>query len=217
VSDGKLKIVAKKESYTDQGVTKQYTSARLNSKFAFKYGTVEVRAKLPAGQGTWPAIWTLGANINEPGAYYETLGLGTTPWATCGEIDIMEQSDNKTFSSSAIHFKNEYGQHEYYTNNRGGDADLTTDFHIYKLVWNSSSIQTFVCAESSCHSVLHESITDPKFNDEFHHDHYLLLNIAMGGKHVGDIDANFDSATMEVDYVRVSNQGGSIVWEDNFD
>ena len=66
VSNGTLKIVAIKENYTDQGHTKPYTSARLNSKFAFTYGKVEVRAKLPSGQGTWPAIWTLGKNISEP-------------------------------------------------------------------------------------------------------------------------------------------------------
>jgi beta-glucanase (GH16 family) len=60
VSNGTLKIVAKKERYRDQNVTKDYTSARLNSKYAFQYGTVEVRAKLPSGVGTWPAIWTLG-------------------------------------------------------------------------------------------------------------------------------------------------------------
>ena len=90
VSDGTPKIVAQKEQFTDQGVTKQYTSARLNSKFAFTYGRVEVRAKMPIGHGTWPAIWMLGKNITERGAYWETQGFGTTSWPACGEIDIME-------------------------------------------------------------------------------------------------------------------------------
>ena len=90
VSNGTLKIVAIKENYTDQGHTKPYTSARLNSKFAFTYGKVEVRAKLPTGQGTWPAIWTLGKNITEPGSYWTNQGFGTTGWPYCGEIDIME-------------------------------------------------------------------------------------------------------------------------------
>lgn len=70
---GFLNIVAKKESYTDQSVTKQYTSARLNSKFAFKYGRVDVRAKLPIESGTWPAIWMLGKNTNEDGGYFDAL------------------------------------------------------------------------------------------------------------------------------------------------
>ena len=80
VKNGKLFLRAVKESYTNQGVTKNYTSARLNSKFAFKYGRVEVKAKLPTGAGTWPAIWMLGKNISEPGAYWQTQGFGTTPW-----------------------------------------------------------------------------------------------------------------------------------------
>ena len=69
VSNGTLKIKAIKESYSFNGVTKNYTSARLNSKFAFQYGRVDVHAKLPNEAGTWPAIWTLGANINEIGNY----------------------------------------------------------------------------------------------------------------------------------------------------
>lgn len=63
VENGNLHIVAKKETFTDQGYTKQYTSARLNSKYAFTFGKVQVRAKLPSGSGTWPAIWMLGKNI----------------------------------------------------------------------------------------------------------------------------------------------------------
>ncbi|MGB6268738.1 MAG: glycoside hydrolase family 16 protein, partial [Olleya sp.] len=90
LSSGNLNLVAKKEVFTDQGYTKQYTSARLNSKFAFQYGKVEVRAKLPTGVGTWPAIWMLGKNITETGAYWQTQGYGTTGWPACGEIDIME-------------------------------------------------------------------------------------------------------------------------------
>jgi beta-glucanase (GH16 family) len=58
-NNGELNIVAKK-AFTDQGYTKNYTSARLNSKFAFKYGRIDVRAKVPKNQGTWPAIWLLG-------------------------------------------------------------------------------------------------------------------------------------------------------------
>ena len=67
-----MKIVLKKESYTYDGITKDYTSARLNSKFAFTYGRVDVRAKLPSGSGVWPAIWTLGTNIGERGTHTVT-------------------------------------------------------------------------------------------------------------------------------------------------
>ena len=110
VSNGTLKIVAIKENYTDQGHTKPYTSARLNSKFAFTYGKVEVRAKLPTGQGTWPAIWTLGKNITEPGSYWTNLGYGTSGWPYCGEIDIMEHwGSNQNYVQSATHTPSSYG------------------------------------------------------------------------------------------------------------
>jgi len=66
--------------YNSQGVTKKHTSARLNSKFAFQYGKIEIRAKLPSGLGTWPAIWTLRKNINENGAYWDNRCYGTTCW-----------------------------------------------------------------------------------------------------------------------------------------
>ena len=113
VSNGTLKIVAKKESYRDQNVTKNYTSARLNSKYAFQYGTVEVRAKLPSGVGTWPAIWMLGKNINESGAYWETQGFGTTSWPASGEIDIMEHwGRNENFVQSAMHTPSSSGNTE---------------------------------------------------------------------------------------------------------
>ena len=90
VEDGYLNLVAKKEEFEDQGEVKQYTAARLNSKFTFTYGRVEIRAKLPAGTGTWPAIWMLNRNIDEDGAYWDNKGFGTTKWPTCGEIDILE-------------------------------------------------------------------------------------------------------------------------------
>ena len=70
VSNGTLKIVAKNEIYDYKGITKSYTSARLNSKFDFQYGRIDVRAKLPKSVGTWPAIWTLGTNVGEIGNYH---------------------------------------------------------------------------------------------------------------------------------------------------
>ena len=108
--NGALYLTALKESYTDQNVTKDYTSARLNSKFAFTYGRVEVRAQLPAGVGTWPAIWLLGQNITEVGAYWYTQGYGTTGWPACGEIDVMEHwGHNQDYVSSAMHTPSSFG------------------------------------------------------------------------------------------------------------
>ena len=125
-------MVAKKENFTDQGQTKQYTSARLNSKFAFTNGRVEVRAKLPTGVGTWPAIWMLGKNINENGAYRQSQGFGTTPWPACGEIDIMEHwGNNQNYIQSALHTPSSFGG----TINHGGimASNVSTTFHEYAM------------------------------------------------------------------------------------
>ena len=135
VSNGILNIVAKKEEYTEQGVTKQYTSARLNSKEVFKYGRMVIRAKLPSGTGTWPAIWMLGKNINEDGGYWDS-SYGTTAWPACGEIDIMEHwGKNQNFVQSAMHTPSSYGG----TINHGGQniSTASSDFHEYELDWNA--------------------------------------------------------------------------------
>jgi len=109
VDAGALNIVAKRENFTDQNVTKQFTSARLNSKFAFKYGRVDIRAKVPNGQGTWPALWLLGKNINEDGGFFDS-NFGTTSWPACGEIDIMEHGifpdQPINYIGAAIHLDN---------------------------------------------------------------------------------------------------------------
>ena len=194
VTNGLLTIEAKKETYTNQSVTKNYTSARLNSKFAFKNGRVEVRAKLPTGVGTWPAIWMLGKNIIEPGGYW-TDTYGTTSWPACGEIDIMEHwGSNQNFVQSAMHTPSSYGG----TINHGGQTISTasTEFHVYSLDWSSEKMVFKV-----------DGITHYIYNPEtknsdtwpFDAEQYLLLNIAIQPS----IDANFTSSKMEIDYVRV--------------
>lgn len=200
VENGVLKIVARKETFTDQGVTKQYTSARLNSKFAFTYGRVDIRAKIPTHQGTWPALWLLGKNIIEPGGYFSATH-GTTPWPACGEIDIMEHgitpSQPAGFIQSAIHTPSSFGN----TVNHGGTIanNLGTDFHVYSMNWSPNQI-TFLLdgvAFYTYNPPVKNAATWP-----FNADQYLLLNIAMGGV-AGNIPGNFTQATMEIDYVRV--------------
>ena len=181
VSNGTLKIIAKKEVYSGSN----YTSTRLLSKgkFSFKYGKVEVSAKLPGGVGTWPAIWMLGDNI------------ATVGWPACGEIDIMEQkgSDmNRIFNT--VH----------YTGFSGGGAvgtsflinNVTTQFHKYGIIWSSSSVQFLV---DDVVTYTFSNAANLPFNQNF----FLLLNMAMGGTFGGSIDPNFNNAVMEVDYVRV--------------
>ena len=213
VSDGTLKIVAKKETFTDQGQTKQYTSARLNSKLAFKYGRVEVRAKLPARPGTWPAIWTLGKNIKEVGAYWQTQGYGTTSWPSCGEIDIMEHWGSRpNFVQSAMHTKSSSGD----TVNKGWQtiATATTDFHIYTMDWSAESIVFSV--DNKVHYRYQPRIKNSR-TWPFDKEQYLILNLAIAS----DIYRSFNGAEMEIDYVRVyaegAGPGGEPVWSDEFD
>lgn len=181
VAGGTLKITAKAESFSGSN----YTSARLLSKdkFSFKYGKVEARAKLPAGVGTWPAIWMLGSNI------------GTVSWPACGEIDIMEHRGselNKIFGTL------------HYPGRSGGNADGTTtvisnastEFHIYTMEWNASTIK--IAVDNTVFFTYANTAASP-FNQNF----FLILNVAMGGNFGGAVDPAFSSAALEIDYIRV--------------
>ncbi len=185
VAGGFLKITAKKETY--QG--SEYTSARLKteSKFDFKYGRFEVRAKLPIGGGTWPAIWMLGSNIT------------TVGWPACGEIDIMEHvGNNQGTIHGSIHTPSSYGG----TINTGTKflSDVSTAFHVYAIEWNSEKIDFFI--DDTLYYTYNPS---NKTNETwpFNDNQFIILNVAMGGNFGGAIDSNFTQSTMEVDYVRV--------------
>jgi hypothetical protein len=180
VENGVLKITAKSNG------SGGYTSARIKSEnlFEFTYGIVEVRAKLPAAQGTWPAIWMLGANFDSVG------------WPTCGEIDIMEQKGwDKNKVLGTCHWSNN-GNYAGY----GLDttvSNTSSSFHIYKLEWTEGgSIKFFV--DNQQYFVMTTNASMP-FNKDF----FLILNVAMGGTLGGTIPGNFTQSSMEIDYVRV--------------
>ncbi len=195
VANGALHLVAKRENFTDQGHTKTHTSARLNSKFAFTYGRVEVRAILPTGIGTWPAIWMLGKNINEDGAYWDINGFGTTPWPACGEIDIMEHwGDNQNFVQSAMHTPSSFGG----TVNKGGQTipTVSSAYHVYALEWSPTKMVFSV--DNRVHYTYNPPVKDAN-TWPFTTDQYLLLNIAIQP----NISASFTQSELEIDYVRV--------------
>jgi beta-glucanase (GH16 family) len=181
VQNGVLKITAKKESSGGEA----YSSARIvtDNKFKFTYGKIEVRAKLPTGGGTWPAIWMLGQNY------------ATNEWPACGEIDIMEHVGN---SQNVIHGT------LHYPGRFGGSADgasktvpnVSSEFHVYKAIWSPASIKIYV-DETLVHSV--SNAASLPFNSDF----FLILNVAMGGNFGGNIDPAFTQSSMEVDYVKV--------------
>ena len=196
LKDGRLHLVARKERLEEQGEVKDYTSARLNSKFAFTHGRVEVRAKLPEGKGTWPAIWMLNTNIDEDGAYWDNNGYGSVKWPACGEIDILEHwGKNQDYVSSALHNASSYG---YNVQNVGGQEieGASSSFHIYSLEWTAEKMVF------SVDGVAHFTYEPAVKNSEtwpYDNDYYFILNIAIEP----DIDPEFTESAMEVDYIRV--------------
>lgn len=189
VKGGKLIITARKENKDG----KDYTSARLvtRDKKEFLYGKIEVRAKLPAGRGTWPAIWMLGTNINKVG------------WPKCGEIDIMEHVGyDPGVIVGTVH--SEQYNHIKGTQISGSVTleDFSTAFHTYAVDWSKDKIDFLI------DNKLYVSIPN-KYDSEgewpFNNPHYLLLNLAIGGNWGGQkgIDNSIFPVSFEVDYIRV--------------
>ena len=181
---GILKIKVIKESNGN------FTSARIKTqdKFEFKYGRVEIRAKLPSVQGSWPALWMLGANWPEVG------------WPQCGEIDIMEQFENKNKVKSTLHWKKPDGTRGEY----GLDTTnaTSTDWHVYTLEWTSTSIKTYM--DGNQFFSMNISGIEPYY--PFNEDFFFIFNVAMGGTNGGVINPNLQQGyidAMEVDYIRV--------------
>ena len=193
VENGNLIIEARKETYKGN----DYTSARIVSKGLgdWKYGKIEVRAKIPTGKGMWPAIWMLPSeNI-----------YGT--WPKSGEIDIME---NVGFEPNTIHWNVHTESYNHSIGTNKGDKDdffePYNNYYTYAVEWYEDSIRFLVDGveyfqfdkESNNSNVW-------PFNQKFH----LLLNIAVGGwGGIQGIDANVFPQKMYVDYVRVYRQSG---------
>lgn len=181
ISNGTLKIVANKESYMGSN----YTSSRMKTQglYAYTYGRMDVRAKLPSTLGVWPAIWMLGSDITN------------IPWPGCGEMDIMEYrvSDlNKIYGT--LHYPTEQ--------NPNGDGSSTIvpgvsiGFHTYSVDWSPSTIQ--ISVDSIPYYTFANSSSLP-FNNNF----FIILNMAIGGNFAGAVSPSFTSDTLEIDYVRV--------------
>jgi beta-glucanase (GH16 family) len=186
IEGGNLTISALKEAY----ISKNYTSARLISKGngSLQYGRIEVRAKLPAGRGTWPAIWML-PNDNSYG-----------DWPNSGEIDIMEMVG---FDPGNVHFT-VHNQTYYGANGRGSNlliSTATSDFHKYKVDWTPYAIKGYyddVLIFTYINTGAGSSVWP--YDQKFH----LLMNIAVGGSWGGvqGVDDNVFPAAMQIDYVR---------------
>ena len=181
VADGSLVITAKSDGNGG------YTSARLKSQglYKFTYGRVEVRAKLPASQGTWPAIWMLGSNNPVVG------------WPQSGEIDIMEQKgDDKDLVLGTTHWYDVPTEAAASYGETTAISNAASEFHLYTMEWTADSVKIYL--DDVMYYELANSETLP-FNEDF----FLILNVAMGGTLGGTIDPAFTEDTMEIDYVKV--------------
>jgi beta-glucanase (GH16 family) len=189
LEDGFLNITAHKEDFEES----DYTSARIISKNKgdWRFGRIEVRAKLPQGQGIWPAIWMLPTE--------EIFGV----WPQSGEIDIMELVGHEPETvHGTVHFgdpsPNNQFKGEPYSLESGIFAD---DFHVFSIEWAENKIQWFV--DGNLFFTVTEGTVSPHiypFNSTFH----MILNVAVGGIWPGNPDSSTEfPQTMSVDYVRI--------------
>lgn len=183
VANGRLVIEAKKENGN-------YTSARIitKGKQSFKYGRVDIRARLPQGQGIWPALWMLGEN-------FPTVG-----WPACGEIDIMElvgHQPNRVHGT--VHWENAGSHAEYGDNTTLSSGTFSDEFNVFSIIWDSQSIKWYM--NDNLFNTI--TITDSELS-EFQEEFFFIFNIAVGGNWPGNPDANTQfPQKMTVDYIRV--------------
>ena len=196
IENGNLVITALKESYTGaDGVTRDYTSARLKTQglFVQSYGRIEARIKIPAGQGMWPAFWMLGEDI-------PTVG-----WPKCGEIDIMENIGKEPgINHGSLHGPSSTNSTSDLTATITLPAGqkLSDDFHVYTAEWEPGTVRFYLDAN------LYATFTAAQWPAGgtwvFDHRFFLILNVAVGGDWPGSPDATtVFPQTMLVDYVRV--------------
>ena len=186
--------------YTGNNYNTDYTSGRINTdnKFSTTYGKFDIRAKLPKGKGSWPAIWMLGESISSIG------------WPDCGEIDIMEHVG---YDEGMIHgsVHTEDYNHMYNTQKSGSKyiENVTDAFHVYSLEWSPFYLR-YLIDDEPFFFVYNDSNGD-NGRWPFDDPHYIILNLAIGGDWGGvqGVSASDFPMRMMVDYVRVFKQSDS--------
>jgi Beta-glucanase/Beta-glucan synthetase len=192
LSDGKLIIEARKENAAGFS----YTSSRLTTqnKKSFKFGRIDIRAKLPVAKGMWPALWMLGNTISSAG------------WPACGETDIMELIG--TYPSritGTAHWRNASGAHA----SKGADYSLSSgnfsqQFHVFSLIWKTDQMQWLI--DDHVYFTLNVSDAGAP-NYPFNAEQFFIFNVAVGGNWPGSPDSSTTfPQRMFVDYVRVFQQ-----------
>lgn len=206
VEDGALHIAVYRDAHTtSDGKTQPYSSARIRTqkRGEWTYGRFEIRAKMPAGQGIWPAIWLLPTESPYGG------------WAAGGEIDIIESRGSAVHETTgALHFggpwpRNTHLAHSY----TFPDRDASEAFHTYTLEWNADEISWFVdgkhCQTRTKDEWFSEAARDDS-NAPFDQPFHLIVNVAVDGRFFESTDQHADALpasafpqTLEVDFIRV--------------
>lgn len=194
VENGRLIMQARKE----QDGERSYTSVRMTTydRQAWQYGYFEIRAKLPDGQGSWPALWFMPVSSRQG-----------VRWPLCGEIDLMEHTtvhqDDLVYSLHSQKRNHMRPKPEQYTTSVHREG-VCRDFHRFGLEWTPEYIEYFLDGESVCR---YEKGIDPEERTQeawpYDQPFYLIMNIAVGGFMGGPVNDSDLPFTMEVDYVRV--------------
>lgn len=209
VQDGKLNIRALNDPKSfpqDPSRYAQYSSGKINTKghLSLQYGRVDFSAKLPTGNGIWPALWMLPED--------EAYGA----WAASGEIDVMEAKGRLPGTTSgAVHFGGQWPVNKYIAGEYHFPDGQTfaSDFHVYTLIWEEDNFKWYVdgkfffkVTRDQWYSVAAPNNPNAPFDQPF----YIIMNLAVGGHFDGGRapDPGDIPATMQVDYVRVYKPGG---------
>ncbi len=186
VQDGFLTIEARRETFGGRS----YTSSRIKTegRQSFRYGRIDIRARMPFGRGIWPAIWMLGDSHSQIG------------WPFCGEIDIMEMvGGEENTVHGTVHWQSDQGYANFGHSKQLSSGTLADKFHVYSVLWDERRI-TWLLDNQPYGSI---DLT-PSHLDEFRERFFFLFNVAVGGNWPGNPDATSTyPQRMVVDYVRV--------------
>jgi beta-glucanase (GH16 family) len=194
--EGNLKITAQKQKL-ESSLQCYYgpalwTSGKIHTagKVGFKFGRIEIKAKLPSGIGTWPALWLLGANL-----------LDGIAWPHCGEIDILENTGAHPFQvQGTIHGDGYFGEAGL-TKIIQSPTPLSDNFHNYAISWNEESIEWFFDG-NSYNKITKSSVEATGKPWPFSQEFYLIMNLAIGGWFAGDVDPKLERAELEVESIK---------------
>lgn len=187
IRDGSLVIRAIKDPINGITSTRMITKGKRE----FKFGRIDIRAKLPEGQGIWPALWMLGTNIDDVG------------WPNCGEIDIMEMIGHQ---ANTVHGTAHWGPRGQGHSDHKGSSQVipekfSENYHVFTLLWEQNSLVWYL-DEEKFNTITTEQVTSTAY--PFNKDFFFIFNIAVGGNWPGaPDDSTVFPQEMSIDYIRV--------------